>query len=159
AISAATLAYLLAAPFVGALRKPAAVPLAPAADAPRTAGSGRGVWLLPAPSAHAPGAPEPAVVSPEALPAGDARIAVALEMGGGDTAVIAFLESMPVRPGAEVMLAHVVESAAGRYLGAESSDLETRAESDALAALGRRLQARGLAVRVVLGHGDAASEL
>jgi manganese transport protein len=66
---------------------------------------------------------------------------------------------MPVRPTTEVVLMHVVESAAGRYLGPESSDLETRAESVSLEALATTLRARGLKTRVELGFGDAASEL
>jgi manganese transport protein len=100
------------------------------------------------------------MLAPETLLAGDyRRIAVALEMGGGDTAVIALLEAMPVRAGTEIVLMHVVESAAGRYLGAESSDLETRSETGALESLAARLRTRGLEVHVALGQGDAATEL
>jgi manganese transport protein len=57
------------------------------------------------------------------------------------------------------MLFHVVESAAGRYLGPESADLETRADQVTLESLASELRARGVRARVALGHGDATSEL
>ena len=163
AVLGGTVAYLILSPLFG--RRATVVPLpAPApAPGPVTAGSGRGVWAAITASMtprQTSGETAAKLLPPEALLAGDyRRIAVALEMGGGDTSVIALLESMPVRDGTELVLMHVVESAAGRYLGAESADLEARSESGALEALAVRLRARGLVAGVVLGYGDAASEL
>lgn len=159
AVLAGTLAYLVLAPFTGR-RVPAPVRAAPGVG-PVAVGSGPGVWT----PEGAPGVPPSAgagapLLPPEALLAGRYRtIVAALEMGGGDTAVLGLLGSMPVRAETEVVLTHVVESAAGRYLGPESSDLETRAESVALEALAVTLRARGLRTRVELGFGDPASEL
>ena len=62
-------------------------------------------------------------------------------------------------PGAELTLLHVVESAAGRYLGPESSDLESRADLATLERLAEDLRGRGAIVTVALGHGDPKSEL
>ena len=162
AVLGGTLAYILLAPFVGRRREPGAAASPSLAAGPVSAGSGRGVWTFGgrarARSGAASGAPP--LLSPEALMAGDfRRIAVALEMGGGDTSVIELLEAMPPRTDTEVILMHVVESAAGRYLGPESSDLETRTESGTLESFGVRLRDHGFSVRVVLGHGDAATEL
>ena len=162
AVLGGTLAYLLIAPFVRS-RPAVASPVVPALESgPVSAGSGRGVWslggLLKLTRPAAVGAP-PLLTADVLLAGGFQRIAVALEMGGGDTAVIELLETMPVTQGTEVVLMHVVESAAGRYLGPESSDLETRTESGTLESFADRLRDNGFVVRVTLGHGDAATEL
>ena len=160
AVLGGTLAYILLAPFLGR-RRPVADALAPSlAAGPVSAGSGRGVWTFGARARSTTPSNATPLLSPEALLAGDfRRIAVALEMGGGDTAVLELLEAMPPRADTELILMHVVESAGGRYLGPESSDLETRTESGTLESFAGRLRDHGFVVRVELGHGDAASEL
>src|SRR5262249_12633938 len=60
---------------------------------------------------------------------------------------------------AELTLLHVVESAAGRYLGPESSDQESRTDLVSLETLAAELRGRGAIVSVALGHGDPKSEL
>jgi manganese transport protein len=63
-------------------------------------------------------------------------------------------------PGAsELVLIHVAESAASRYLGPESSDLESREDLAALEALAAQFRARGIRTSVLLGHGEATEEL
>ena len=80
-------------------------------------------------------------------------------MGGGDTAVLELLKGLPSHGSTEIVLMHVVESAVGRYLGAESSDQETRDDAGALEALAGTLRSGGIRARGVLGHGDPAAEL
>ena len=48
----------------------------------------------------------------------------------------------------------VVESAAGRYLGDQSSDQESRGDLATLDTLARDLRARGFATEAHLGYGD-----
>jgi manganese transport protein len=69
------------------------------------------------------------------------------------------LQTIPGGPDTHVVLMHVVESAAGRYLGEESSDQETRAERRSLDTLAEAMRGRGIDASVALGHGDAATEL
>jgi manganese transport protein len=147
-----TLAYITLAPLVQRLWPRLAPMLAPERG-PVTIGSG-------------PPVTEPPIPSPALAPSFDRarlaelrRIAVALEMGGGDAAVLEFVRTIPPRPDSEILLVHVVESAAGRYLGRETSDEETRADERALDAIARSLGGQGLRTRAVLGHGDPADEL
>jgi manganese transport protein len=108
-------------------------------------------------------------VSPaEELPAGPRpisekvpykKVALALELGRADRAVIAHVGTMALPREAEVLLLHVAESAASRFLGAESSDKEAREDQAALEALAAGLRARGLKTAVLLGHGEVKSEL
>ncbi|NOT33058.1 MAG: universal stress protein, partial [Candidatus Eisenbacteria bacterium] len=87
------------------------------------------------------------------------RIAVALEIGPADANVIEYVLAMERDPDAEVILLHVAESAASRYLGPESSDAESREDRDALESIAAGLRARGLKTRVLLGYGDVMTEL
>ncbi|HEX3527744.1 MAG TPA: Nramp family divalent metal transporter [Thermoanaerobaculia bacterium] len=87
------------------------------------------------------------------------RVALALELGRADQAVIDHVRTMPLPAKAEVLLLHVAESAASRYLGAESRDQEAREDQVALDALAAELQAHGLKTRVLLGYGEVKSEL
>jgi manganese transport protein len=141
------LVYVALAPWLerrwpGLLPKAAAAVHAVGSRVPREA---------PAPAAHA-GMP--------ALQAGaHKRIAVALEMGRADASVLAFLSTMQFRDGAELVLVHVVESAASRYLGEQSRDEESREDEAALRRIGSEFAARGVDVRVRLGHGDAKGEI
>ena len=54
---------------------------------------------------------------------------------------------------------HVAESAASRYLGPQTSDLESRQDLAALEALAEQLRQRGIPAKAVLGHGDVGPEL
>ena len=109
------------------------------------------------PVARAAG-PERAALSP--LPAGrPRRVAVALELGPADPAVIEHVRAMPLPPGAELVLLHVVESAAGRYLGPETGDAESREDRATLESLADEFRARGRPVTVMLGFGSVKPEL
>ncbi len=87
------------------------------------------------------------------------RIAVALELGAADLPVLDHLKALTPSPETEFILIHVVESAVGRYLGEQSSDLETREDQAVLESLAEELRARGYRTAVRLGHGDVKSEL
>ncbi len=102
----------------------------------------------------------PPVVAPLALQASAyQRIAVALELGAADASVLAFVNALEMAPGAEVVLVHVAESAASRYLGADSRDAESREDALALERIAADLRAHGIACRVALGHGDVKREI
>ena len=112
---------------------------------------------------------EPAAPAVPAAPGGPAlpelqvsayrRIAVALERGRADASVLEFLRSLEFRPGAELVLVHVVESAASRYLGEQSRDEESREDEAALRVIAIAFRARGVDASVRLGYGDAKSEI
>ncbi len=106
--------------------------------------------------------PLPAPFAP-ALPAFDTRrhrrIAVALELGGSDASVTEFLRTLTFAPDAELLLLHVVESAASRYLGEQSLDAESREDREALEHIAAEFRARGVNTSALLGHGDAKHEI
>jgi manganese transport protein len=87
------------------------------------------------------------------------KVALALELGAADQAVIDHVRTMALPADAEVLLLHVAESAASRYLGPESSDKESREDEAALELLAAGLRARGLKTSMLLGHGEVKSEL
>ncbi len=87
------------------------------------------------------------------------RIAVALELGPADKALLAHVLPVVESTGAELVLIHVAESAAGRYLGPQSLDQESREDRAALEALVEQLRGRGIKATAMLGHGEAKAEL
>jgi manganese transport protein len=91
--------------------------------------------------------------------AGPRRVAVALELGRADAAVLEQIRAMALPADARVTLLHVAESAASRFLGAETSDEESREDLAALEQLADVLRATGLDTSVQLGHGDVKTEL
>jgi manganese transport protein len=119
--------------------------------------------ILPGPAAGAPvleALTAPAIQLREA-PAGEAwrTVAVALELGPADTAVLDHVRLAELTTRTRLVLLHVVESAAGRYLGPESSDLESREDRTALESIADDLRAHGVEVGVRLGYGSATAEL
>ena len=120
-------------------------------------------------------APVPGRASPWAIPmaveaarptgervlsaAGPRRVALALELGPADVAVLEHVRGMPLPEDVQLLLMHVAESAASRYLGRESSDEESRADLDTLETIAGELRAFGLASEVMLGNGDVKGEL
>jgi len=87
------------------------------------------------------------------------KVALALELGAADQAVLNQVRTMPLPAAAEVFLLHVAESAASRYLGAESRDKEAREDQIALEKLAAEFRARGLKATVRLGFGEVKPEL
>jgi len=135
------LVYLIGAPLAGWLRRPAA---------PRPAQPGAPPSGLPL---------ERPVVHPLEPGTAARTIAVALELGPADDPVLAHVRRTALTHGTRLVLMHVLESAAGRYLGAESSDLEAREDRARLEAVAAPFRAAGIATEVLLGYGDPASEL
>jgi manganese transport protein len=86
------------------------------------------------------------------------KIAVALEMGPADHAVLQRVPSL-LSADTELVLLHIAESAASRYLGPETSDLESREDLAALEAFASQFRSRGVRTTIHLGHGDAIEEL
>ncbi len=104
----------------------------------------------------------PVTIVPPLIPAADARwkcVAVALDLGAADGPVLDHVRALPLPPGGEIVLLHVAESAASRYLGAEASDLESREDRQLLEYHAAELRVGGRSVRLQLGFGDAKSEL
>ena len=60
---------------------------------------------------------------------------------------------------AQLLLLHVAESAASRYLGPESSDQEAREDLATLESIAETFRARGIPASARLGFGDVKSEL
>ncbi len=109
------------------------------------------------PSGLRPVAPGPAT---PAINAGAyRRIAVALELGGADPSVLEFLHSLAFAPDAQLVLVHVAESAASRYLGGESRDEESREDLAVLERIAGEFRADGVDAVPMLGHGDAKHEI
>ena len=120
--------------------------------------------LIPALAARAPEAvpafrPAPAAPAPSIASGSHERVALALELGPADHAVIEHVKRMTLPPGARLILMHVAESAASRFLGPESFDQESREDLATLESLAEELRARGLEASVLLGHGDVKNEL
>jgi manganese transport protein len=133
----ALLLYIVAAPFLGRL-------------APH----------LPAPvAAAAPAVTLPAAAPGTGTPAPYLRVAVALELGRADLPVLEHVRSLVLRPEAEVVLLHVVESAAGRFLGPDTLDREAREDEAMLEDLAASLRATGVRASARLGYGPVKNEL
>ena len=90
---------------------------------------------------------------------GHRRIAVALELGAADHAVLEHLRRTVGADDTELLLLHVVESAASRYLGPETSDQEAREDLATLESVAESFRAHGITVTTRLGFGDVKSEL
>ncbi|MFN8586259.1 MAG: Nramp family divalent metal transporter [Candidatus Eisenbacteria bacterium] len=143
----AMLVFVAAAPWLQK-RWPALRPATPPAI--QAAGS----RVVTAGEAVAASAPAPAIQA-----AAYRRIAVALELGGADATVLEFVRGLELQPGAELVLIHVVESAASRYLGEQTRDAESREDEAALERIAVAFRHRGVLAHVRLGHGVAKREI
>jgi len=103
--------------------------------------------------------PVPEVAPVTGVAASFRKVALALELGAADRAVLEHVKRMALSGDAELILMHVAESAASRFLGPESSDQESREDLATLESLAQELRARGLRTSVLLGHGDVKDEL
>ncbi|MBI3539906.1 MAG: Nramp family divalent metal transporter [Candidatus Eisenbacteria bacterium] len=116
--------------------------------------------LAPALEAPPPAAPGAAGAVRQAAADEPARtVAVALELGPADRDVLEHVRTRELTSRTRLVLLHVVESAAGRYLGPETSDLEAREDRATLEATADEFRARGIATDVRLGFGDPTREL
>ncbi|WP_276481202.1 Nramp family divalent metal transporter [Paraflavitalea pollutisoli] len=86
------------------------------------------------------------------------RIAVALEFGEHDSAILAHAIGQG-RPESEYVLIHIVESATTRLLGKEADDFETRADDERLQFYIQQLTEKGFATTGHLGFHHRAKEI
>jgi manganese transport protein len=86
-------------------------------------------------------------------------IGLALERSNADEAVLRHAMSVAKPFNAELVLLHVVDSAAGRWHGAEAHDLETDVDAKYLEGLAAQLEAAGFITRTELRFGEAITEL
>jgi manganese transport protein len=156
------LAYVALAPLLERF-VPALVRHAPE---PSPAASATALWAEPAPLPSArltapapPRSTEPALARTFSSDARYRRVAVALELGPADRAVLEHVRGMVLPEDGEVVLLHVAESAASRYLGPESSDLESREDQVTLDSIAAELRALGIRATARLGHGEVKQEL
>ncbi len=144
------LLYVAAAPW---LQKRWPVLRPAAAPAIQAAGSRSAAAIVPS-------ATPAALLAPIALQAAAyRRIAVALELGGSDDSILDYLRALELRPGSELVLIHVVESAASRYLGEQSRDAESREDEATLEGIADEFRTAGVVAYVRLGHGVAKAEI
>jgi manganese transport protein len=90
---------------------------------------------------------------------GPRRVALALELGSADAEVLEQVRGMALPADVRVLLMHVAESAASRYLGQEALDEESRTDLATLEQLATELRAFGIVTDVTLGNGDVKTEL
>jgi manganese transport protein len=86
-------------------------------------------------------------------------VAVALELGPADAAVLEHVRGQELTTRTRLVLLHVVESAAGRYLGPETSDLEAREDQAMLDSVAEEFRGLGVTAEVRLGYGNPTREL
>lgn len=121
----------------------------------------RGRGEVPAPAAATPPPATGSEAQVRAVPAGEPwrTVALALELGPADAAVLEHVRAAELTTRTRLLLLHVVESAAGRYLGPESSDQEAREDRAALDSIADGLRGTGVQVEVQLGYGNPTREL
>ena len=86
-------------------------------------------------------------------------VAVALELGPADAAVLEHVRARELSTRTRLVFLHVVESAAGRYLGPETSDQEAREDQAMLNGIAEEFRSKGVVVEAQLGYGNAPDEL
>ena len=87
------------------------------------------------------------------------RIGVALEQSALDEKILGHALGAAGSHKTPLILLHVVESAGGRWLGAEAGDQETEDDAAYLERLAGQLREKGYAAEASLRFGDAAKEL
>jgi len=115
--------------------------------------------VLPLPAGAAGAHAAAAQVRPAPVGERLRTVAVALEFGPADGAVLEHVRSQELTTRTRLVLLHVVESAAGRYLGPETSDLETREDQAMLDSIAEEFRAGGVEAEARLGYGNPTREL
>jgi manganese transport protein len=87
------------------------------------------------------------------------HIGVAVELTGGDHAVLAQAAEMARLHAAPLLLIHVVEGTGAAFYGEAANDQESRSDREGISTLVEHLRRRGLAVEGALGYGDPPGEL
>jgi manganese transport protein len=87
------------------------------------------------------------------------RIGVAVELEGGDDAVLAQAAAVARAHHARLHLIHIVEGFGADFHGPEAADQESRVDRERISQLAHHLRSDGLQVDGVLGYGKPADEL
>lgn len=104
--------------------------------------------------------PAPAPIPAPELPAVRyQRIGVAVELSGGDSAVLTQAAAMARMHQAPLLLIHVVEGPGADYYGSATDDQESRTDRQRIGELVKYLQSEGLQAEGALGYGEPAPEL
>ncbi|MEN9549478.1 MAG: hypothetical protein RIR12_2069 [Bacteroidota bacterium] len=101
--------------------------------------------------------PEAAVINEIKIPVYK-RIAVALDFSADDIKLINHAMGQS-SPGTELILIHIVESAATRIMGHEADDMESRKDQDRLSAYCKQLEALQIKAIPYLGHNNRVKEI
>ncbi|MBZ5856516.1 Nramp family divalent metal transporter [Flavihumibacter profundi] len=86
------------------------------------------------------------------------RVAIALEFSQHDSTLIAHAMSQ-TKPGATLILIHVIESVTAKFYGNDSEDMETQQDTRQLDQYVQQLKAKGYAAVARLGHQQRKSEI
>jgi manganese transport protein len=87
------------------------------------------------------------------------RIGVAVELAGGDGAVLTQAATVARLHQAPLLLIHVVEGPGADYYGSATDDQESRTDRQRISELVKHLHAEGLRAEGELGYGEPAAEL
>jgi manganese transport protein len=87
------------------------------------------------------------------------KVAIALDFSGRDADVIGSVLRFLGAQRPELALMHVVESAAARFLGGASGDVESRRDAERLEAYAAQLRSLGFPATVSMGAGKPVPEL
>lgn len=101
--------------------------------------------------------PEAAVINEIKIPVYK-RIAVALDFSADDIKLINHAMGQS-SPGTELILIHIVESAATRIMGHEADDMESRKDQHRLSAYCKQLEALHIKATPYLGHNNRVKEI
>jgi manganese transport protein len=87
------------------------------------------------------------------------RIGAAVELEGGDDAVLAQAAALARVHGAQLIVMHVVEGFGADFHGPAAADQESRSDQERITELADHLRLDGLLVDAILGYGKPADEL
>jgi manganese transport protein len=116
------------------------------------------VWVALYPHRHR-GEELAPVAIPELPAVRYGRIGVAVELAGGDGAVLSQAASLARTHHAPLLLIHVVEGPGAAYYGPATDDQESRTDRARLAELVEHMRRQGLRAEGALGYGEPPAEL
>ena len=116
-------------------------------------------WVTIYPMRARGGEPRRPVLAPVLPGVRYRRVGVAVELEGGDDAVLAQAAAVARTHAAQLLVIHVVEGFGAEFHGPEAADQESRSDREKITALATHLRSGGLSVESVLGYGSPADEL
>jgi manganese transport protein len=116
-------------------------------------------WVALAPFRQRREEAPPPVLAPPLPQVVYRRVGVAVELEGGDDAVLTQAAAVAHAHKAELVVVHVVEGPAASMFGSQADDQESRSDRQRMAGLVKHLQEAGLEVEGVLGFGSPPEEL